>query len=465
MNTAIQQAFFDHCRTYAEEVGALGTDIVYHKKWCAVSVEQRLLKVEFVYVKKELSLVGASTLYCRLYLNKNSVVFHHLPDLLAAFNIDDFRSCYFSYIENAERMGRCFAVLKDMLTTYTPMLEQAVLDGKAEQLRQQLFESYDTLYQLNGQLDFSRADESGTPEEGYFLRLQEFRNDYLVNSFTKMGAYYDVLLGKRERAIKRYGKLDRKGKLSVYERRLYSYLQTADSLDFCPMPPECFSQKIAYQYVYGFNFSAVIKCFLAFYIPCAALFCLMCLLIQGVLTAGALFSLQAPWYMGLISAGLCSVFGTIAFRKPLMKVAMGKKARQAVEFDELLNPPGVDIFARVVFVISAIVALGFNTLIAADSVRFYKESFVYCPQFPFFEERVLYSEVDAVYHIDARYNVYDERIERSSYVIVMADGSYVDLDGYTSVDITEKQVLPLLTEQNIPVLCMDSDRQLPVVQD
>ena len=45
--------------------------------------------------------------------------------------------------------------------------------------------------------------------------------------------------------------------------------------------------------------------------------------------------------------------------------------------------------------------------------------------------------------MDARYNVYGDRIDRPSYVFILKDGTIFDFDMVNTAEETEKDVLPL----------------------
>ena len=72
-----------------------------------------------------------------------------------------------------------------------------------------------------------------------------------------------------------------------------------------------------------------------------------------------------------------------------------------------------------------------------------------------------YEEVDAIYHIQSRYNDFGERIEFDSYVIATADGRLTDLYGFTSAEETREKALPIFQAAGIEVIELDSDRELP----
>ena len=94
-------------------------------------------------------------------------------------------------------------------------------------------------------------------------------------------------------------------------------------------------------------------------------------------------------------------------------------------------------------------------MILKNNVRFYDNKIA-------FDNKIYsYEDIDSVYYIESRYNVYDERIERGSYVILFGDKTSLDLDGYTSIEYAEKEVLPLLKNKGFNINGVNSEKELP----
>ena len=109
------------------------------------------------------------------------------------------------------------------------------------------------------------------------------------------------------------------------------------------------------------------------------------------------------------------------------------------------------IIALCPLVIAAVLFFGFIFVAAAP--RFYTDRMVWdnAARFPLLNPvTYTYEDIRQVYYIEGRINVYDELVERGSYVLVFGDGTAVDLDGSLSVG-TEKyfwetKVVDLTTE-------------------
>ena len=95
-------------------------------------------------------------------------------------------------------------------------------------------------------------------------------------------------------------------------------------------------------------------------------------------------------------------------------------------------------------------------------MRVYEDRFDYVkPGSLFGREEYRFDEVEKVYRISARYNFNGERIERASYVAAMKDGRLFDFDGSADIETTEKVLLPMLKTLDIPVISVDSERDIP----
>ena len=94
-------------------------------------------------------------------------------------------------------------------------------------------------------------------------------------------------------------------------------------------------------------------------------------------------------------------------------------------------------------------------MILISNVRFYDDKIC------FKNKNYYYDDIYSVYYIESRYNVYDERIERASYVILFDDKTSLDLDGFTSIQFTEQEVLPLLSKKGINIKSAVSEKELP----
>ena len=113
---------------FGKRLDALDTYVAEAKKAVLFTIETRLSKIEFVYTIKGIGLCPKSTLFVRLYPQKNRPLCLHLYEIVRH---DDFRCTYFPMIESGERMNACFAVLAGMVEEYLPAVEALALDETA----------------------------------------------------------------------------------------------------------------------------------------------------------------------------------------------------------------------------------------------------------------------------------------------------------------------------------------------
>jgi len=184
-------------------------------------------------------------------------------------------------------------------------------------------------------------------------------------------------------------------------------------------------------------------------------FCGIFAIYNLIISINALVILSAPWYLGFLCAGLCSVFGAIALvaNKPIANKHLTKKERK--EFLNIVVSKGVKKFSCVIFSLSIVASIFFAIMILISNVRFYDDKIC------FENKNYYYDDIYGVYYIESRYNVYDERIERASYVVLFDDKTSLDLDGFTSIQFTEQEVLPLLSKKGINIKSAMSEKELP----
>lgn len=97
-------------------------------------------------------------------------------------------------------------------------------------------------------------------------------------------------------------------------------------------------------------------------------------------------------------------------------------------------------------------------------MRVYEDRFDYVKHGSLTErEEYRFEDIEKVYRVSARYNIYGDRIERASYVAVMKDGRHFDFDGSSDMERTEKELLPMLKALGIPIGEVDSERDIPAV--
>lgn len=430
-------------------------DILYEeidntKKICKYKIEFYSYILEFRYVKKGSALIKPSSLYCIISLRKNSVVHYQLTDIIPFLENKTFKSCYFWNIESPERLKSCFESLVAILENITTQLAPFLSDDSV--LLQSLFESYKTLYNLKEtDIDFDKIENPDDYAQSYFLSLQNMRDKYIFSRYCDFAPYALLLKNKIDKALEKYEKLNQKNKLFEYEKQLINYIVNSENHDFSPFEASC-DTSAAEKLI---NTPSDLIWFAVIFALSSVSFCGIFSVYNLIISANTLVVLSAPWYLGFLCALLCSVFGAIALNAnyPIANKELTKKERK--DFSNILISKGTKKFSIIIFVLSIAVSIFLAIMVLISNVRFYDNKLI------FDSKTYYYDSIDSIYYIEARYNIYGERIERGSYVILFDDKTSLDLDGYTSVEFTEKEVLPLFKEKGIETQNADSERDLP----
>lgn len=358
-----------------------------------------------------------------------------------------FKSCYFWNIESAERMQCCFESLISILENVTSQIAPFLLDDSV--LLEKQLENYKIITGAKEEdLDLHRIEISDSSEQAYYLSLQKMWDGFIFARFCTFKPYTFLLKNKVNKGLKEYEKI-RQHKLLEYEKQMVEYIRNSESRTFQVFDAACdtsVSEKLLVV-------TSWIKAFLTIFCISSALLCGLVVLYNFIISSGTVLTLSAPWYCGFLSAAFCSVFGAAAFFAYMPNKHFSKTEQR--NFSKILFSKGVRKLSFVVFSLSVAASVFFTVMIMTANVRFYDDTI------KFGEHSYHYRQIDSVYRIDARYNMYDERIERASYVILFDDKTSLDLDGYTSVDITEKEVIPLMKRKGIVIKMADSEKELP----
>ncbi|MBO4849223.1 MAG: hypothetical protein J5586_08750 [Clostridia bacterium] len=436
-----EETFRALCEKAAAGIKTYGTDFEKDRKFAVFTMLRSLVKLELVFKRNSLGQV-TNVLFCRIYPNKNSELYYLMPEVFVELGVNEFRSTFFSMIENEERLRACFGALWGIVTEYLPEIEAAAADGRLPWSREVKEDDY-----LERRLMF--------PEYGTLSR-----EPFVISDYTKGPAYRALLNGDAQKTIKLIEKARAKGKTLEYQNRLCDFLKERGG-DFSPMPDECNALRDddasakreipKYLLVLLSLFAALFVVFLA-----------AKLIFDRIFSAGTVLYLTAPWYMCLLLAALPAGFGAIFLRKKLMTLFFPKTGRRYAERDEMKNSKTVDKFAGAAFAAAVGFAIGVFIMVGAASERVYADRLDCCTEESVFKrEEFAFADIEEICHISARYNDYGDRIERGSYVLVMKDGRQHDLDGAMSEKETEEKFLPLVRDCGIPVRSLDSDRDLP----
>lgn len=431
-----EDKFRELCEEMEKTEELMGTSFESGRKFAVFSMLRRRIKLELVFSRSALGLVN-NILFCRVYPNKNDEFYYLLPEVFVELDIPEYRSCFFSMIENEKRLEACFAALWSIIKQHLPAVEQAADVGRLR---------------IDGE-----AEDDDTLEHKLMFQDGSFvRETAVIVEYTNSRAYRALLNGNTEKAIRLIDKAAAKGKALEYEKRLCAFLK--ENTDFSPMSDECnalrddeANGKTALP-VYAGAFAFCFICISALLIAASLVF-------TRFFTSGCTAFFGARWYHNMLIAPIPAFFGTIVLRKKLVKMICPRRAKTVNERDKVKNGRGTDMLAHIAFAASIGFAIGFFLQMHLSNVRIYEDRFDAPREGEVFtREEYRFSDVENVYHISARYNYLDERIGRSSYVVAMKDGRLFDLDGFASERETEEKLLPVLP--GMTPISLDSDKEL-----
>ncbi len=443
---------------YGTQIGALEAYVTEAKKSVIFSVITRLSRLEFVLTTKSSVLCPPGTLFLRIYPQKNRSLCLHLYELAAP---DDFRCTYFPYVENADRLDACFAALTAVLVDYMPVVEQLALEGEAYE---------EALFQKRQRIrDYIKVADKDIPQEeeeqeAFWAQWGEFYETFAqIARFTTHDGYAAFLSGQPEKAIKHYRKEAKKGQLTPYEERLYSFLHTADAHTYVALPVACAPILKGREQQYGVRQGLELLGMLG--VLYAVLAPLFLLLAWGLFAIFCREAVYAPfdWVMALILPLLPAVFGAISLRRWLYPKLFCKNTSQWLAVDALENSPLVNRVCHWIAGILTVVCVYFNVVFTLCVPRVYADRLVFDDgaAFPLLAPQTYaYEDLKEVCYIEGRYNDFGDFIDRPSYVLFFSEGRVIDLDWSLTVEDSREQVLPLLEPYVDVVKEYPSDRAL-----
>ena len=461
--------FYKCCNEWADKNGAFSTEEYSSKKGVGCEIYLRLIKVEFVLYTKAQLLVPKNTLVCRIYPRKNSEVHFLLSDLMPHFFPDDFRALYFWNLTQ-EKMPVAFLALEDILKSLIPKIEECDMQELDDVLRDDLFSDCQRMYSLKSEdFDFEKAQDMQNEEFLNLIGMLLEREKYMIYRFTVKEEYTYFILGDIDKSVKLYKKHKNKDQLFTrYEQNLLDFLETPAAKNFVPIPRELIING-TYENapVSSKRESKDILLGIAVLLPIFSLFfILLTTVIDLIVFHGSVYSVCVPWYWAIMCAVLPSMFGGIAFRRHIWRLVYKKEAKKLLDLDEMVNSKETDITAKIAFGVSFFLVLLFCVAMSIGTMAVYNDKLTVAEYSPFTHSEYRFEDIEEIYHIDARYNVYGERVPFGSYVLVMKDKTMFDFYSNISEEKTEKKVLPIvLKNHKFEIKNVDSDRNLPYYKE
>ena len=448
-----EKVFLTRCEEYAKKLNALGTKTTSEKKTTFFSINLPSIKLQFIYSKKRGSFDLPSTIFARIYLNKNTNHFYHIPELLAFLGIDDYRACYFPYIESEERMNCCFDALIEVIDSHIEEFEKIVTNFRHEEMRRYQFESVKSMYSLKEE-DYNESDT-------YIMMLEMGETMTFLQRMTTLDAYYKLCCGNREEAIKKYEKLQSKNLLFDYEKRLLEFIKKSENADFKPITDKCFSYKEAKPYIMGSNIFSFKSLLFALGVT-LPVFLIAPFIVEKIVSAGAIAYYGAPWWVNVLFGIVAAVTVTMGFADNINKLIGDKKEKTRVKYRGILESKLSKDITEVLFRSFSAILFVFVMMLSLFTTSVY-DTYIKTPNDdnPFTSFEIQYEDIDKIYYMDARYNIYGDRIDRPSYVLIFKDGTMFDFDMINTAEETEKDILPLLEKYDLEIIRVDNHKEIP----
>lgn len=454
----IEKIFIKRCEEYAKEMCAINTQVDRENNETHFSIYLAISRITFVYRTKVSEFDHPSTLYARIHLKKNRDVFFHIPELLSFLGIKDFRAFCFPYIENEKRFNACFNALTSLLNDHWEEFENILLHGRYEEIqaiqKNKLFESHG----LNEEVLDDYEKEMLQAE---LTRIQE-NFDFLFR-YTINKDYYNFCLGKFEKAKKKYAKKVEKEKATDYEKMLLEFISKSENADFRPMSDECFAYRDSQAYLYGKDgFPCSLRTTVLSMGFGAFVFTIFTMIFNLYLSRNTIGYFGADWWMCILCGTVAGIPIAILLPEKIKVLLKDKKARFNNEFQDVVETEKSTLFTKYLLHGAVAILLTFTIWLSSMSVRLFDTY----GQYPRLDKPIgwtdfKYEDIENAYYINARYNPYGDRIDRPSYVLVMKNGDIIDFDGYTSVEKTEKTMLPILQKYGLETITVDSNKNIP----
>lgn len=454
---------------FSSEIDGLNCEFNENKKIHTYKIYGKLTAIEFVYTKKDKMMWPGSMLFCRVYLGKNSEQFYHFPELMGELGPEDFRSWYFPYIENEERLDNCFAVLTDLIKEYLPKIDELALDVvRRKEVEEKIW---------NARIKLMKVEEKDIPEsreerEMYFDTMQDFCECMVyISRFSIFNGYQYFVSGEYDKAIKQYDKLIKKDSMTEYEQRLYSFMEAklADGetkgymVAYEAMPLECNSAAVARKHKGGKeNFKMGCAYFLVGYVVCTAFFIALIAIANLFIHHGTVYVSGMNWYWGFLWGATPGIFFGLAFRRKITELFMKHKKKEILEFDEILNTEKSNGTVEIMFYVFSIFTIVMLIAILQMSIRFYDDHMMYDSGYELFAKDVRYdyADIEEIYLVDGLYNDYGDWIDRSHYMLKLKDETIVDLDMVAPNDVMKQKILPLFEEYASEIQHVKSEEEV-----
>ncbi len=457
----IVNQFNANCENFANQQNALSAEKRTERNTFIQAINLSMIKLEFVFATRQSVYNPPCTLYCRIYLNKNSQAYFLLPDLFSYANIEEYRCVFFTYIESPERLDDCFLSLTEILQEHLPDFERLILHQKSDEIYQKQFEHLCKRLSLSpNDIDYNNIDTKNSFENKYYSSLQSLNENYTVMLFTNNDAYYAFLTKDIANAERLYAKRMQKDGVHPFEKMIYDFIASDEYSDYTPITENCFMQKLVNCELKGKrNFKKNLRNFSIIFIFLALIFFALTVIIKEIMFKTAIYGAGMTIVYAIITALIASLLPAIVLS--CVFCGLFDKFFSKIDYKRLKNLRSIivqkkdKISNNIAIFLSLALGIAVVVVMSTTNIRFYENKMVVCD---IKISEYYYKDIDYVYYIESRRNDYGNKINRASYVITFKNGETIDLDGWTSVEDTEKYILPIL--EKVPIR-IESDKDLP----
>ncbi len=386
---------------YAEKVGAVSVKSELDDSYSKYKIEFEKIIAEFVYSKKASDSYPISTLYCRLYLDKESGFFFEIPEIIGYLDLLDYHAYHYAFIESPERMDACFSYITDFLEYRNEEIESLI--PREKELEEEKIKEVVRVYKI----DTSTVPGDEDEKREFYRSLNEYVSSYTASRFTTGKAFSAYIHGDFDKALEEYKNQD---ELLACEKRIADFISDRAE-PYQAMPLECASILEVEKYK-----KDSFKMFLMTLAVSVLGFFTLFFIIQLIINARTervtvLCDNINPLKTALIGTLTGLVFA-LSFRDKIEPLLL-KNKKEAFEFSALLSEHKALSPIKIVFIAVFIISI----VAFADYSR---------PALKMYDDKIMYNS-------HARpLNHYSEYYLKDFYDIVIVDGYYSrDFNRYT----------------------------------
>lgn len=395
--------------------------------------------VKFKYTAHTTLNFSNSILEILIYLDKTEYAIPiPMPLFLDYCNITVAKPMVVSSILNCEGMKEAFECLGGILKEIIPSISDICY--KADEKSQILKKYIDEMRDI-----FEVECNSDSPPAIF----EDFSN-YFTISFT-VEAFDNILKGNNKKALK---KLKKTKKLTGYEKRIISLLESDKAFDLTDIPSIINNLNVNVNKSNLKEFSTVFISSFIMSIGLSAIYSVIYYLLvfvegfNSVYLMGPIYGLTYCILCGFITSLSLSYFTRFKFYKLLFK----KSYEKYCENDHIINGGGSDKFMKAFLWIIIMLSLSFLLLISKWNINFTKNGFIDNSNFfSVIGDAYSYRDVEKVYYKPSRINDFGDKLDFPSYVMVLKNGKEIDFYELDELERYEYELLKFLQKNGVKV--------------